>query len=85
MRFAHGGINIDCSATTDLIDGMEGNANGVMHFYEAEMIIDIETNESEKKIELLKKLSEDRCRVDRMFTEAGYPPRVTSNILPLKG
>lgn len=85
MSFAHGDINIDCSATTDLIDGMEGNANGVMHFYEAEMIIDIETNESEKKIERLKKLSEDRCPVGRLFTEAGYPPRVTSNILPLKG
>ena len=46
MRFAHGDINIDCSATTDLIDGMEGNANGVMHFCEVEMNIDIETNES---------------------------------------
>ena len=46
MRFAHGDINIDCSATTDLIDGMEGNANCVMHFCEVEMNIDIETNES---------------------------------------
>jgi uncharacterized OsmC-like protein len=83
MRFAH--VNIDCSATTDLIDGMEGNANGVMHFCEAGMIIDIETNESEKNIERLKKLSEDRCPVGRLFKEAGYPPRVTWNILPLRG
>jgi len=85
MRFAHGDINIDCSATTDLIDGMEGNANGVMHFCEVEMNIDIETNESSKKIEGLKLLSEDRCPVGRLFTEPEYPPRVTWNILPLKG
>ncbi len=85
MGFAHGDINIDCSATTDLIDGMEDNANGVMHFCEAEMIIDIETNESGKKIERLKKLSEDRCPVGRLFKEAGYPPRVTWNIVPLRG
>lgn len=85
MRFEHGDINIDCSATTDLIEGLEGNANGVMHFCEAELIIDIETNESEKKIERLKKLSEDRCPVGRLFIEAGYPPRMTWNILPMKG
>jgi putative redox protein len=84
MRFEHGDINIDCSATTDLIEGMEGNANGVMHFCEAELIIDIETNESEKKIERLKKLSEDRCPVGRLFIEAGYPPKMTWNVLPMK-
>jgi uncharacterized OsmC-like protein len=84
MRFKHGDINIDCSAVTDLIEGLEGNANGVMHFCEAELIIDIETDESEKKIERLKALSEDRCPVGRLFIEAGYPPRVIWNILPMK-
>ena len=84
MRFNHGDINIDCSTVTDLIDGLEGNNNGVMHFCEAEMIIDIETDESEKKIERLKALSEDRCPVGRLFMEAGYPPKVTWNILPMK-
>ncbi|MGB0631951.1 MAG: OsmC family protein [Alphaproteobacteria bacterium] len=83
MRFVHGDINIDCSTVTDLIDGLEGNNNGVMHFCEAEMIIDIETDESEKKIERLKALSEDRCPVDRLFIEAGYPPKVTWNVLPM--
>jgi uncharacterized OsmC-like protein len=83
MRFTHGDINIDASATTDLIDGLEGNANGVMHFCEAEMTINIETDESEKKIERLKALSEDRCPVGRLFTEAGYTPRVTWNIVPM--
>lgn len=84
MRFKHGAINIECSATTDLIDGVEGNANGVMHFCEAELVIDIETSESEQKLERLKSLSEDRCPVGRLFTEAGYPPKVTWNVIPLK-
>lgn len=85
MRFNHGAINIEAMATTDLIGGLEGNNNGVMHFCEAEMIIDIETDESDKKIERLKALSEDRCPVGRLFIEAGYPPKVTWNILPMKG
>lgn len=83
MRFKHGDINIDCSTVTDLIDGLEGNNNGVMHFCEAEMIIDIETDESEKKVERLKALSEDRCPVGRLFMEAGYTPKLTWNILPM--
>lgn len=85
MRFNHGAIKIEASATTDLIEGLEGNNDGVMHFCEAELIIDIETDESEKKIERLKALSEDRCPVGRLFMEAGYPPKVTWNILPMKG
>ena len=85
MRFDLGDITIDCSAVTDLIDGLEGNTNGVMHFCEASMIIDIETDESEKKFERLIRLSEDRCPVGRLFTEAGYPPNVTWNRVPMKG
>lgn len=84
MRFNHGAINIQASATTDLIDGLEGNNNGVMHFCEADLVIDIETDESEAKIERLKSLSEDRCPVGRLFMEAGYPPSMTWNILPMK-
>ena len=65
--------------TNDNKSYYDTNISSHHHFF------DIETNESEKKIERLKKLSEDRCPVGRLFTEAGYPPRVTSNILPLKG
>jgi putative redox protein len=85
MRFKHGAITIAAGCTTDLIGGLEGNNDGVMHFCEAELVIDIETNESEKKIERLKSLSEDRCPVGRLFAEAGYEPIVTWNILPMKG
>lgn len=85
MRFSHGDISIDASATTDLIDGLEGNNNGVMHFCEAELNITIETDESEKKVERLKALSEDRCPVGRLFMEAGYPPTLNWTVVPMKG
>ncbi len=84
MRFKHGSINIEARCTTDLIDGIEGNSNGVMQFCDAELIIDLETNETPQKIERLMALSEDRCPVGRLFDEAGYPPRVTWNIQPMK-
>ena len=85
MRFKHGAINIEARCTTDLIDGIEGNNNGVMQFCDAELIIELETNETPQKVERLKALSEDRCPVGRLFDEAGYPPRVTWSIQPMKG
>ena len=47
------------------------------------MFIDIETDEPELKVERLKALSEDRCPVGRLFAEAGYPPKLVWNVLPL--
>jgi uncharacterized OsmC-like protein len=82
MRFTHGAINIRATATTDLIDGIEGNRDGVMHFNEAELFIKIETDESDKKVERLKALSQDRCPVGRLFAEAGFPPRMVWKVLP---
>jgi hypothetical protein len=35
-------------------------------------------------MERLKKLSEDRCPVGRLFIEAGYPPKMAWNVLPMK-
>lgn len=84
MRFRHGAVNIEARCTTDLIDGLAGNDSGVMHFCEAELIIDIETDESDQRVERLKALSEDRCPVGRLFSEAGYPPKVVWNLLPLQ-
>ena len=45
MRFNHGAINIHAEATTDLVDGLEGNNNGLMQFTSAGLVIDIETDE----------------------------------------
>jgi len=85
MRFRHGAVRIKATATTDLINGIEGNRDGVMHFCEAELFIDIETDEPEQKVERLKALSEDRCPVGRLFAEAGYPPRIVWTVRPLGG
>jgi uncharacterized OsmC-like protein len=84
MRFSHGAINIRATTTTDLIDGIEGNRDGVMHFNEAELFIEIETDEPENKIERLKALSQDRCPVGRLFAEAGFAPKMVWNMLPRK-
>ena len=83
MRFKHGAINIKASTVTDRVPGIDGN-DKVMRFCGADMVIDIETNESETKVERLKALSEDRCPVGNIFTDAGYEPTVTWNVLPLK-
>lgn len=85
MRFNHGAINIHAEATTDLVDGIEGNANGVMQFVGAGLVIDIETDESEKRLDRLKALSEDRCPVGRLFADAGAEIKIDWNVLPMKG
>ncbi len=84
MRFKHGAINIRATATTDLIEGIDGNRDGVMHFNEAELFIDIETDEPAQKLDRLKALSEDRCPVGRLFADAGFAPKMVWNALPMK-
>jgi uncharacterized OsmC-like protein len=82
MRFKHGVIDIKASTTTDHVAAVEGEQK-VMRLCAAEMLISIETNEPEKKIERLKLLSEDRCPVGQLFNDAGYPPKLIWTILPL--
>ena len=82
MRFKHGAVDINCSTTTDYIEGVLDN-KPVMRFCDAEMTIDIETDEPEQKIERLKAMSEDRCPVGRLFADAGYTPKVVWNIQPM--
>ncbi len=84
MRFKHGAINIHVETITDLIDGLEGNANGVMHFVGAKLDIEIETNEPPEKLQRLADLSEDRCPVGRLFADAGFEPECNWTALPLK-
>jgi uncharacterized OsmC-like protein len=83
MRFKHGAINISTETTTDLIDGVEGNTNGVMHFVGAILKIEIETNEPAAKLERLATLSEDRCPVGRLFADAGFEPECIWTAVPL--
>ena len=83
MRFKHGAININTETTTDLIDGIEGNTNGVMHFVGAILKIEIETNEPAAKLERLATLSEDRCPVGRLFSDAGFEPECIWTAVPL--
>lgn len=83
MRFNHGAINIKAETTTDRVVGIEGKDERVMRFCGAKMIIDIETDEPPKRLERLQQISEDRCPVGNLFTDAGYEPEVVWNALPM--
>ena len=66
-----------------MIDGIDGNNNGVMHFVGATLHIKIETNETAAKLERLAALSEDRCPVGRLFADAGFEPKCIWTAIPL--
>jgi putative redox protein len=83
MRFKHGTIKIRTETVTDLIDGLEGNNKGVMHFVGAKLEIEIETNETPEKLQRLAALSEDRCPVGRLFADAGFEPECIWTAVPL--
>ena len=83
MRLEHGAINIHCETTTDRIPGIAGDTK-VMRFCAAHMVVDIETDAPRDKVERLMKLAEDQCPVGNLFTDAGYPPTLEFNILPMK-
>ncbi len=84
MRFNHGAIAIRASTTTDRLASTKGN-DRVMRFCAAGLEIDIETDEAPDRVERLKVLSEDRCPVGNLFSDAGYEPTVSWNVLPMKG
>jgi putative redox protein len=82
MRIDHGTINIHVETTTDRVPGIDGSSK-VMRFCHAEMVVDIETDAPRDKVERLMKLAEDQCPVGNLFADAGYPPVLTFNILPM--
>lgn len=84
MRFNLGAIDIQAFTTTDRVAGVDGN-DKVMRFCAAELNIDIETDEPAERLERLKTLSEDRCPVGMLFSDAGYEPTITWTVRPLKG
>ena len=83
MRLEHGAIDIHCETITDRIPGLAGGDNKVMRFCSADMVVDIETDAPRDKVERLMKLAEDQCPVGNLFTDAGYPPTLSFNILPM--
>lgn len=84
MRFEHGAINIRTYTSNGRLEGEHDN-NIILRFSGAEMHIDIETDEEPKRLERLKLLSEDRCPVAALFTDAGCDVQVVWNVLPMKG
>jgi len=81
MRLDLGAIEIKASAMIDRVEGVDKN-DKVMRFCAAELVINIETDESAERIERLKTISEDMCPVGNLFSDAGYQPNMIWNILP---
>ncbi len=82
MRFTHGAIRTKCSTTTERMPSTKGN-DRVMRFTEAQIEIEVETNEAPERIERLKILSEDRCPVSNLFADAGAKPIITWTVRPM--
>ena len=83
MRFNHGASKIHAEATTDLVDGLEGNNYGVMQITAAGLVL--ETNEGEKHQGLLRALLKDRCPVGLLPYDADGEPTIDLNVSPIKG
>tara|TARA_R110002124_G_scaffold222895_1_gene388283 strand:- start:27 stop:515 length:489 start_codon:yes stop_codon:yes gene_type:complete len=83
MRLQFGEIRIDATIDTGRDDGREAGAR-IIRIVGAKMIVSIETNESEKKIERLKKLAVDRCPIGALLSDAGVEPEIIWNVLPLQ-
>jgi|GEM_PF-1227145 putative redox protein len=82
MRLEFGDIKIDATIDTGRGDGREAGAR-IIRIVGAIMVISIETNESEKKIDRLKKLAVDRCPIGALLDDAGVEPEIVWQILPL--
>lgn len=82
MRMKFGEIKIDATIDTGRDDGREAGAR-IIRIVGARLDISIETNESEKKIERLKKLAVDRCPIGALLDDAGVEPQINWTILPL--
>ena len=82
MRLKFGEIKID--ATVD-IGGGEGREKDsqIIRFIGAKMIISIETNEPETKLERLKQLSIARCPIGALLDDGGVEPEVEWHVLPM--
>lgn len=84
MRLNFGEIKIDATIDTGRDDGREAGAR-IIRIVGARMIVSIETNESEKKIERLKRLAVDRCPIGALLSDAGVEPEIVWNIIPMTG
>ena len=79
MRVELGEIKIDATIDTGRGDGREDNSR-IIRIVGAKMVITIQTNASEKKIERLKRLALDRCPIGALLEDAGVEPELVWHI-----
>ena len=82
MRIEYGDIRADATLFTGRGDGRDEGSR-IIRFTQAKMIISIQTNAPEKRIERLKQLAVDRCPVGALLEDAGVTPEIEWKVLPL--
>ena len=81
IGFSYAGLTIDCTGTADM-RGARGVKGVRPYFTKVEMVIDLRTNEPEKRIDMLRRNVEQRCPVMNLFNGAGVEMDVTWKISP---
>lgn len=79
MRLDIGPVKIDATIDTGKGEGREKSAL-ILRIVGAKMVISINSDASEAKIERLKQLSLDRCPIGALLEDAGVVPEIVWNI-----
>ena len=81
IGFRYSGLSIDCTGTADM-RGARGVKGVRPYFTKVEMVIDIATDETAKRLDLLRRNVEQRCPVMNLFDGAGVEMDVTWKTRP---
>lgn len=76
QNFTFSNIRLETVGTLDA-RGLMGDKNVKTYFQEIDFVLEIETKESDERINKLKEAVEARCPVYNLFTDAGIPVKVT--------
>ena len=76
IGFEYDGLSIDCTGTADM-RGARGVKGVRPYFTKVEMVIDLTTGESDKRVDLLRRNVEQRCPVMNLFEGADVEMDVT--------
>ena len=81
IDFKYSGLKIDCTGTADL-RGARGVGGVRPYFTKVKLVLDLKTNESQARVDLLKRNVELRCPVMNLFSSADVEMDVIWNVLP---
>ena len=81
IGFKYSGVSIECEGVADA-RGARGVKGVRPYFMSARLVIKLQTNETERRIDLLRRNVEQRCPISNLFKDAGVEMDVTWDIVP---